>query len=90
MGIKDEEYRFTGYFENRVLRKRPYLKKIWCIRICNNPLKMEPQEHNRFRFWGIVPELDGRILRVVTLEDKRTIEVDAKVGLCSITRHDKS
>ena len=38
------EYRFTDYFENEVLRKRPYLK-----------------------------ELEGRYLRVVTLEDKVTI-----------------
>nr|VFJ56704.1 MAG: hypothetical protein BECKFM1743A_GA0114220_101735 [Candidatus Kentron sp. FM]VFJ57775.1 MAG: hypothetical protein BECKFM1743C_GA0114222_102085 [Candidatus Kentron sp. FM]VFK11725.1 MAG: hypothetical protein BECKFM1743B_GA0114221_102034 [Candidatus Kentron sp. FM] len=43
MSIEEAEYAFTGYFENRVLRKRPYLKKIWCIRICNNPLKVEPQ-----------------------------------------------
>lgn len=34
---------------------------------------MEPQEHNRFRFWGVIDELDGRVLRVVTLDDKITI-----------------
>ena len=34
---------------------------------------MERQEHNRFRFWGEIEELDGRLLRVVTLEDKKTI-----------------
>jgi len=45
------EYRFTEYFENEVLRKRPYLKKEWCIRIVENPLREEPQENNRFRFW---------------------------------------
>lgn len=66
-------YRFTEYFENEVLRKRPYLKKDWCIKIIENPLKMEPQENNRFRFWGVVDDLEGRILRVVTLEDQKTI-----------------
>ena len=66
-------YRFTDYFENEVLRKRPYIKKEWCIRIIENPLKVEPQENNRFRFWGIVDDLEGRVLRVVTLEDKKTI-----------------
>ena len=66
-------YKFTDYFENEVLRKRPYIKKEWCIRIIENPLKVEPQESNRFRFWGVVDELDGRVLRVVTLEDKKTI-----------------
>jgi hypothetical protein len=68
-----KEYRFTDYFENEVLRKRPYLKKEWCIRVIENPLKTERQEHNRYRFWAAIEELDGRILRVVTLEDKITI-----------------
>jgi hypothetical protein len=67
------DYRFTEYFEKEVLRKRPYLKKQWCIRVCENPIHVEPQEENRFRFWGEVQELEGRILRVITLEDKRTI-----------------
>jgi hypothetical protein len=68
-----KEYRFTDYFENEVLHKRPYLKKEWCIRVIENPLKTELQEHNRYRFWAAIEELDGRILRVVTLEDKITI-----------------
>lgn len=67
------DYKFTAYFEGQVLRKRPYLKKEWCVRIVQNPLRTERQEDNRYRFWGIVDELEGRILRVVTLEDKRTI-----------------
>ena len=67
------DYQFTKYFENEVLRKRPYLRKAWCIRVCENPLRIESQEHNRFRFWGEVEELKGRILRVVTLGDKKTI-----------------
>lgn len=67
------DYKFTAYFENKVLIKRPYLRKEWCIRVIENPLRMEPQESNRFRFWGIIEELDGRVLRVVTLEDKHTI-----------------
>jgi hypothetical protein len=66
-------YKFTEYFENEVLRKRPYLRKQWCIKVVENPIKVEPQEHNRFRFWGFVDELQGRALRVVTLEDKLTI-----------------
>jgi len=68
-----QPYRFTAYFENEVLRKRPYLKKEWCIRVIENPVKTELQEHNRYRFWAAIEELDGRILRVVTLEDKITI-----------------
>jgi hypothetical protein len=66
-------YKFTDYFENEVLRKRPYLKKEWCIQVLENPMRSEPQEKNRFRFWRAIPEFDNRILRVVTLEDKGTI-----------------
>ena len=67
------EYGVTESFEKAVLRKRPYLRKDWCIRVIENPLKTEPQEHNRFRFWGEIEELEGHILRVITLEDKKTI-----------------
>jgi hypothetical protein len=66
-------YRFTPYFENEVMRKRPYLKKEWCIHVVENPLRVEPQEENRFRFWGRFDEMAGRILRVIPLEDKITI-----------------
>ncbi len=66
-------FSFTDYFENEVLRKRPYLKKEWCIYVIENPIKVEAQEHNRFRFWAQIAELENRYLRVVTLEDKTTI-----------------
>ena len=66
-------YRYTPYFENEVLRKRPYLQKEWRIQVLENPIGMERPEDNRWRFWGRVQELGGRVLRVVTLEDKVTI-----------------
>lgn len=68
-----QEYKFTGYFENEVLRKRPYLKKEWCIQIIENPIRIETQEEDRIRFWGRVPELDNRVIRVITLGDRITI-----------------
>ncbi len=67
------DFQFTPYFENKVLPQRPYLTKQMCIRVIETPLRCEPQEHNRFRFWAAVPELGGRFLRIVTLEDKVTI-----------------
>jgi hypothetical protein len=67
------EYSFTPYFEQRVLRKRPYLSKAMCITVLKSPLRFEAQEQDRFRFWAAVPELDGRFLRVITLSDKLTI-----------------
>lgn len=66
-------YKFTKYFENEVLRKRPYIKKEWCIKIIENPLKMEEQDGNRFRYWGRIEEFDNKIIRVITLEDELTI-----------------
>jgi hypothetical protein len=67
------KYGYMDYFENEMLRKRSYLRKEWCVRVIENPMRVEKQEHNRFRFWGEIEELEGRILRVITLEDKRTI-----------------
>lgn len=67
------EYKFTDYFEKEVLRKRPYLKKEWCTQVLKSPLRVERQEDNRFRFWGDIDELEGTILRVITLDDKITI-----------------
>ena len=48
--VEMAEYRFTEYFEKEVLRKRPYIKKEWCARVLDKPLRSEPQEKNRHRF----------------------------------------
>jgi hypothetical protein len=63
----------TRYFEEQVLRKRPYLRREWCERIISAPARREVQPDGRVRFWGKVAELGGRVLRVVTLEDGETI-----------------
>ncbi len=44
------DYRFTPYFENEVLRKRPYLLREWCIRVVEQPSRVEVQEGGRIRF----------------------------------------
>lgn len=67
------DYQFTAYFENEVMRKWSYLTKELCIRVVESPLRWEPQSPSRFRFWAQIPELAGRYLRVITLEDKLTI-----------------
>lgn len=66
-------FEYTKYFEDEVLRKRPYLRKEWCEFVVLNAEHSEPQELNRLRFWARVPELDDRYLRVITLSDGRTI-----------------
>jgi len=35
------EYKLTEYFEKEVLRKRPYLRKEWCIGVVEKPIKVE-------------------------------------------------
>jgi hypothetical protein len=66
-------FRYADYFEQKVLKKRPYLRREWCIAVIENPTRVEPQGDARWRFWAPVPELGGRYLRVVTLADKVTI-----------------
>ena len=67
------KYKYTAYFETEVLRKRPYLKKEWCIRIIENPIEVSVQSDTRLRFWGRIKEFNNRVFRVVTLADGVTI-----------------
>jgi len=41
--------------------------------VVERPIRVEAQEHNRFRFWAVIEEFGGRVLRVVTLSDKTKI-----------------
>ena len=66
-------YKFTAYFEKEVLRKRSYLKKECCIRIIENPIRVDVQDDNRVRFWGRIREFNNLVFRVVTLGDRVTI-----------------
>jgi hypothetical protein len=61
------------YFISEVLRERPYIKKEWSVRILENSVRSERQENNRYRFWAPIEELQGRYLRVITLDDKTSI-----------------
>ena len=57
----------------RVYASDPICKKEWCVQVIKRPLRFEQQEDNRFRFWGKIEEHEGKILRVITLEDQETI-----------------
>jgi hypothetical protein len=66
----------TRYFEEQVLRKRPYIDRMWCVQVLTSPIRRETQSDGRVRYWGaVVDPRDNRtrILRVVTLEDGETI-----------------
>lgn len=62
----------TAYFEEQVLRKRPYIQREWCEQALLNPYYREVQLDGRVRYWIFISEL-GKYLRVVTLEDGETI-----------------
>jgi hypothetical protein len=62
----------TRYFEEQVLRKRPYIRREWCVSVVENPVRRDIQPDGRVRHWAFVQEL-GKYLRVVTLEDGETI-----------------
>ncbi len=66
----------TRYFDEQVLRKRPYIELTWCAKVVADPLHLEKQPDGRLRFWGEVTlpgETTPRHLRVITLEDGETI-----------------
>lgn len=64
--------RTTRYFEEQVLRKRPYLRREWIAAVVRDPAASERQPDGRVRLWAYIPEL-GRWLRVVTLPDGQTV-----------------
>ncbi len=66
----------TRYFDEQVLRKRPYIELDWCLEVIAAPIRREEQADGRIRFWGEITrpgETHPRILRVVTLDDGETI-----------------
>ena len=62
----------TRYFDEQVLRKRPYIRREWCEQALREPLRREVQPDGRVRCWFFVAER-GQYLRVVTLEDSMTV-----------------
>lgn len=62
----------TRYFEEQVLRKRPYIRREWCEMAVLYPVQREKQSDGRIRYWILIPEL-GKYLRVVTLKDGETV-----------------
>lgn len=66
----------TRYFDEQVLRKRPYLQVGWIQAALANPVERIAQPDGRIRFWyrvNLSKTNKSYILRVVTLEDGETV-----------------
>jgi hypothetical protein len=65
--------KFTRYFETVVPLKHPEAILEWVERVLAHPVKREVQADGRISFWANIPEMGGRALRVITLEDGETV-----------------
>ena len=66
--------RFSEYFlHNRKRPDRQLIREEWIERVVRAPLRELIQEDGRIRRWGKIEEAEGRVLRVVLLEDGETV-----------------
>lgn len=64
----------TKYFKGLKARPdRSYIKKEWIRSVIDKPEMELIQADGRIRIWGKITELNGRYLRVVLLEDRKTV-----------------
>ncbi len=64
----------TAYFE--AMRKRAdraFIREEWIERAMSAPVREHIQSDGRIRRWAPIQEAEGRILRVVILEDGETV-----------------
>ena len=62
----------TAYFEQKLL-DRPEVKREWCERVVENPIKTSIQPNGRISYWAVISEYGDRVLRVIVLEDGVTL-----------------
>jgi hypothetical protein len=69
-----ERFAATAYFD--FVRTRPdrsFIRDEWIQRVIENPIHEVVQPDGRIRRWAAIEELEGRFLRVILLEDGRTV-----------------
>mgnify|MGYP001231146047 CR=1 FL=1 len=47
------------YFNEQVLRKRPYIDRAWCAQVVAEPIRHDTRPTGRL-YWGATVEEDGR------------------------------
>lgn len=66
--------KFTKYFlETRLRPDRAIIKDAWVAHAMLNPEREVIQKDGRVRRWARIAEADGRVLRIVLLEDGETV-----------------
>jgi len=66
--------RFTTYFlHTRDRQDRKDIRVEWIERTVIHPVRESVQNDGRIGRWARIPEADGRVLRVVLLEDGQTV-----------------
>jgi hypothetical protein len=63
----------TAYFRDVVRQKHPGIEEAWILRVIAKPVEERRQADGRYALWGLVPEAQNRVLRVITLEDRETV-----------------
>jgi hypothetical protein len=63
----------TNYFNEFASQKHSEIQREWIERVLANPVKQEVQTNNRVSYWGKIEEAEGRVLRVITLDDGETV-----------------
>lgn len=53
--------------------KHPEVRKDWIETVLANPIKTQLQDNRRISYWGNIPQMQGRVLKVVTLSDGETV-----------------
>lgn len=52
---------------------REYIKDVWIQHALSSPAKVVVQQDGRVRRWALIAEAESKWLRVVTLEDGKTV-----------------
>jgi len=63
----------TDYFNQFASQKHSEVQREWIERVLANPIKQQVQPNGRISYWGNISEVEGRALRVITLEDGETV-----------------
>jgi hypothetical protein len=66
--------KFTRYYwASRAKPDRSGIREEWIERVVESPLRRIVQADGRIQLWARIPEVEGRALRVILLEDGETV-----------------